>query len=93
MSGFFDLEQLVGPVLYFVYFKGVVIFLDNKFQLFLDDFIVTLPYSIVQLSLIHYSWASYQRQPYSNAARGPYFFLELLVSAELMVCHPQCLNM
>ena len=52
MSGFFDSEQLAGPDCHLVYFKGVVIFLESKLPLCLDDFIVHSP---IQLGDYHQS--------------------------------------
>ena len=77
VSGFFDWEQLVNPDCHLVYFKAVVNFLESKILLCLDDFIVTLPYSMVTITN-PFQQGLQPEATLSDAARGPYFLPELI---------------
>ena len=79
VHSFFASKQLFGPVHYLVYFKGVVIFFESEPLLCLDNFIVTLPYSLAIITHnIHFSWASDQRQPLTMLQEAQTFFWNLL---------------
>ena len=78
VSGFFDLEQLVSPDYYLVYFKGAAVFLECEIPLCLDDFIVAPPYIMVTITSL-LKLGLWPEATLSSAARGQHFLLEFLV--------------
>ena len=77
VGSLFDLEQWVSPDCHLVYFKGAAVLLESKIPVWLDDFIVTPPYSMVTITNLP-QLVLHPAAPFSDAARGPYFLLEFL---------------
>ena len=76
-QSFFDSKQLFGPVCHLVYFRGVMILLESKLLLCLDDLTVTLPYSLATITN-PFQLGLWPEATLSDAARGPDFLPEIL---------------